>query len=233
MSDNEVSRLDSVSQFLQKASERWWFRVGFPIFLYIVTSSAEASLRNIGLGEAIIKLPLFLWRRLQFNFIIPVWLYVLSVSLPFIFYYIVKRRAFVRENVSANKQEKRGKTRKDDTPEWWEYKEDIIKGNRYRWDYENYLQLEIKNLQQVCNKCGCELNWTLIAEKEKEKKKQEKTPSETLFSSLSFLRSGGVCPNCSSVYESGPIETIKKLIRHNIRTGKYEHSKFYHVRGQN
>lgn len=133
MIDNEVSRFKLISQFLQKATERWWFRVGFPILLYIATSSTEALRRNIGLGEAILKLPLFIWRGLHFNFIIPVWVYILSVSLPFIFYYILVRITSAKTNVSRKEKEKEEKKiEKDNKPDWWNYREDIFKGKKFR-----------------------------------------------------------------------------------------------------
>ena len=65
----------------------------------------------------------------------------------------------------------------------------------------------------------------------KKQKKQEKITYEEALGALRNIHFGRLCPNCGGVYELEPnIETIKKLIRHNIRTKNYKHSELYPIK---
>jgi len=178
------------------------------------------------------RLTLIFWSLLMIK--MPIWIIGLII-IGFLLIYInfKKKKALGNKKISTQKEEKE----QNKNPGWREYKEDTIKGNRFRWEYENSSQPEIKNLQQVCKKCGCELNSTLLTRKPKEKKKKKKQEKPTYEEALGALRNihfGRVCPNCGSVYELEPnMETIKKLIRHNIRTENYKHSEIYPIKEQN
>ena len=102
MGNNDKSSLESRGAKLPRWAKLIMGIIGGEILNVIF----HIIFQNIGLGEAFLKFPLLIWRGLLFNFNIPVWLYVVAASFPFLIFYIV-RRAFSTEENEAEAERKK------------------------------------------------------------------------------------------------------------------------------
>jgi len=199
---------ETIQNFLWNKVPNWGKFVIAIIITEIVSAILHLIFQNIGLGEAIVKLPLFVWKGLLFNFMIPVWAYVLSASLPFVFYYILERVISSKTNVSRKKKVR--KIGNDDKPDWWNYREDEFDEKLFRWNYNNPSDPTPINLQMICKKCGCELRHSA-----EDALATRKSNSDKVIYS---------CPECEEVYAIKDVdaEGVFKHIKNKIRTEKFK-----------